>query len=284
MSYVSIIITCYNLGSYLMEAVDGALRQTYSDFEIILIDDGSTDLDTIALLDRLSQDRRLRFIRSANQGPANARNHAIRQSSGVYILPLDADDRILPDYLVHAIPILDKQPNVGFVGCHYRTFGERQVECRPETYSLPHLLIENVVPVASIFRRSCWEQSKGYCADLNGIEDWDLWIQILEQGYTGAVLPEIYFEYRVRHNSMFSRYLYPEAYQQHMNLFYERHRNLYNTYIYQVLLGKDAQMATLHSYMRELEQAAQSWEKVAQDRLGIIQAIRSKMMGSMSKI
>src|SRR5689334_3267009 len=131
MPKVSIIITCYNLGAYLEEALDSALNQTYPDFEVLLIDDGSTDSETIVLLERLPQHPRLRVMRTANQGVARARNYAISNTTSDYILPLDADDRIMPTYLAHAVQILDQCSEVGFVGCHYRTFGERQDEYKP---------------------------------------------------------------------------------------------------------------------------------------------------------
>ena len=123
---VSIIITCHNLGAYLQEAVDSALAQNYSDFEVLVVDDGSTDPATVALLDRLVADPRLRVFRNPNQGVAFARNFGIDNAAGEYILPLDADDRILPDYIARAVEVLDAHPEVGFVSCHYRTFGLRE--------------------------------------------------------------------------------------------------------------------------------------------------------------
>ena len=273
MSRASIIITCYNLGAYLEEALDSALNQTYPDFEVLLVDDGSTDPATTALLDRLPAHPRLRVLRIANQGVARARNYGIAEASGQYILPLDADDRILPGYLARAVPILDQHPEVGFVGCHYRTFGERYDEYRPASYSLPSLLVENVVPIASLFRRSAWQQSGGYCPELNSIEDWDLWISMIEQGYTGCVLPQFFFEYRIRPNSNLSHIHRPEVYEQRMRMLYERHRKLYDANMYDVLLEKDMQFAKLLSYARWLEEQRQAWERAAADRLHMIERL-----------
>lgn len=271
MPKVSIVITCYNLGAYLEEALGSALSQTFSNHEVLLVDDGSTDPATVALLDRLPNHPRLRVLRTENQGVARARNYGIGQAEGDYILPLDADDRIGAEYLARAVPVLDASEEVGFVGCHYRIFGERQGECRPEHYRLPDLLVENVVPIASLFRRTCWELVGGYCPDLNSVEDWDLWIGILERGYRGVVLPQIHFEYRVRPNSNLSDIHQPELYQQRMQLLYRRHRSVYDRYRDEVLSLKDVQFARQNAYTHWLEQQRRSWEHVAEERLALLE-------------
>lgn len=271
MTSASIVITCYNLGAFLQEALDSALAQTHRDFEVLLVDDGSTDPATVALLDRLPPHPRLRVLRTANQGVARARNYGIGLARGGFILPLDADDRIHPEYLERAVELLLARPAVGFVGCHFRTFGERETEHRPAAYRLPDLLIENSAPVASVFRRECWERSGGYCPELNSIEDWDQWIAFLELGYEGAVLPEIYFEYRVRPGSNLSLVRDPDIYERRMRLLYERHQGLYDRYVREVLLGKDRQFALLHSWALWQEQQARNWERAASEQQAMLQ-------------
>jgi glycosyltransferase involved in cell wall biosynthesis len=270
MSKVSIIITCYNLGAYLEEALHSALAQSYPEFEVVLVDDGSTDPATVALLDRLPAHPRLRILRTPNQGLALARNYGITEATGSYILPLDADDRILPGYLARAAEVLEQHPEVGFVGCHYRTFGEYEREHRPDSYRLPGLLVDNVVPVTSMFRRSCWEQLGGYALNMRGIEDWDLWIGILEQGHDAKVLPEIFFEYRIRPDSMLTNTRHPEIFKQRMTAMYERHLKLYEAHLQAVLVGKDVQFAVLLNHSHWLEQQRSSWKQEAERRLAII--------------
>jgi glycosyltransferase involved in cell wall biosynthesis len=266
MTSVSIVITCYNLGAYLEEAIQSALDQTYPDVEVLVVDDGSTDQRTIEVLDGLQSHPRLRILRTPNQGVARARNLGFSEARGEYILPLDADDRIKPEYVARAAEVLDSQPRVGFVGCHYRIFGEREGMCTPDAYGLPNLLVENVVPIASLMRRSCWEEVGGYCPELNSIEDWDLWIGILGRDHAGFVLPEILFEYRVRPHSNLSLARDPEIYQQRMSLLYTRHWKVFDHYKREVLLGKDRQFAILHSHTQWLHQQARNWERVAQER------------------
>jgi glycosyltransferase involved in cell wall biosynthesis len=248
MPKASIIITCYNLGAYLEEALDSALNQTYSDFEVLLVDDGSTDPQTIALLDRLPHHPRLQILRTANKGVARARNRGISNTISDYILPLDADDRILPGYLARAVSILDQQLDAGFVGCHYRAFGEYDAEYRPDGYTLAALLIENTVPIASLFRRSCWEQVGGYSPEIT-IEDWDLWLSILEHGYLGVVIPEVLFEYRVRVHSRNVENQQPQTYQHARAMLYDRHSTSYERYARHVIL----EQVKLHSMTQEYQ-------------------------------
>jgi glycosyltransferase involved in cell wall biosynthesis len=274
MPKVSIIITCYNLGIYLEEALKSALAQTFADCEVLLVDDGSTDQATIEVLNKLPSDPRLHILRIPNQGVAQARNHGIELASGQYILPLDADDRILPDYLGRAVRILDQRIEVGFVGCYYRTFGEREAEYTPKAYQLPDILVENTIPISSVFRRECWQQIGGYCPDLNGMEDWDLWLGILGLGYVGAIVPKILFEYRIRQNSNIAQIRDPEVYRQRLQLLYQRHKQLYADHIYGVLSCKDHLFARQLAYNYWLEQQWHIWEDIAHQRAMVIDAGR----------
>lgn len=277
MAKVSIIIPCYNLGAYVEESVQSALAQTYHDVEIVLINDGSTEQATLDVLKRLESHPQLRIIHTENQGVARARNTAIEQARGSYILPLDADDRILPCYAERAAGILDVQPEVGFVGCHYRIFGDRETECKPAAYRLPDLLVENVVPVASMYRRACWEQVGGYCPELNSIEDWDLWLGILGHGYQAMLIPEILFEYRVRPNSNLGHIRNPDTYETRMRLLYQRHNVLYNQYRDSILLLKDRQFANLHSYASWLEQQVKNWQNEAGNQQKMREALQHNL-------
>jgi glycosyltransferase involved in cell wall biosynthesis len=274
MTQVSIVITCYNLGAYLEEALQSALAQTGADFEVVLVDDGSTDPATVALLDRLPAHPQLRVLRTANQGVARARNHGIAMATGDYILPLDADDRILPEYLAQAAPVLDQRPEVGFVGCHYRTFGERDAEYRPSDYTLPGLLVENTVPIASLFRRSCWEQVGGYSADV-AIEDWDFWLSILELGYIGIVIPEILFEYRVRANSRHGENQQLDAYQRTRELLYERHHTSYERYARDVFLSQVKLHSTTLEYQNWLADQTVKLRLAVEEQKKMISALQT---------
>ena len=122
MPTVSVVIPCFNQGHFVDEAVDSILAQSFDDVEIIIVNDGSTDGHTNRLLQNYPKER-ARVLTTANQGLAAARNNGIAAAQGTYILPLDADDRILPGYLAKAVTELDKDPAVGIVYCRAALFG-----------------------------------------------------------------------------------------------------------------------------------------------------------------
>jgi hypothetical protein len=125
---VSVVIPCYNQGQYIDEAVESVLAQSYQDFEIIIVNDGSNNADTIKILETYSKPK-TRVIHTNNQGASIARNNGIKVSSGRYILPLDADDRIGSVYIEKAIEVLDKNENVGIVYCEAEFFGNALDYC-----------------------------------------------------------------------------------------------------------------------------------------------------------
>ena len=202
MPKVSIIIPCYNQGSYLDEAVDSVLNQTYQDYEIIIVNDGSTDEFTNRLLSDYRKPR-TRILQTRNQGLARARNTGITEAQGAYILPLDADDKIGAGYLEQGVPVLERQPNVGIVYCRGELFGSRTGGITAPPFSRLGMLASNLIFCSALFRKSDWQRAGGYNPDMiHGCEDWDFWLSLLDQGLSAARLPEVFFYYRVRESSM----------------------------------------------------------------------------------
>lgn len=200
---VSVVIPCYDLGEFVAEAVDSALRQTCSDLEVIVIDDGSTDertRDVLADLDR----ERTAVHRIDHAGLPAARNFGIGRSRGEFICALDADDRLRPQFLEKAIRVLDADPAVGFVSTWVQCFGTEEWVWRQDRCDFPALLAECVVTTAAPVRRAALEALGGYdtTSYLYGCEDWDLWISLTEQGWRGVIVPEVLFDYRQRPGSM----------------------------------------------------------------------------------
>jgi glycosyltransferase involved in cell wall biosynthesis/SAM-dependent methyltransferase len=253
---VSVVITCYNLGRYLYEAVDSVLRQTLQSFEIILVDDGSTDEFTIRYLDIFSAPK-TQVVRTANQGLSAARNAGIQLARGRYICCLDADDRLKPAFLEKAGRILDDAADIGFVSCYYETFDNDHAVYRYDGCRFPELLVQNEVVVVSVFRKEAWRKTGGYYTGLKAMEDWDFWIGILEQGYRGTVIPDILFEYRARVGSMYSVARRPENYSVTAGQIVERHQQSYRTHYLDVLRLKTSQFAELLAVrQQELEESA----------------------------
>jgi glycosyltransferase involved in cell wall biosynthesis len=194
---VTVAVPCFNHGRYLDEAVDSILAQTYQDLEVVVVDDGSTDPETKALLDRYERPK-TRVIRAKNGGPSAARNRAIEAGSGEYVMPLDADDRIAPTYVEKAVRLLDADPRLGIVYCLAEYFGERTGPSEYVPYELSHMLRENMVSNTAMFRRSDWAAVGGYCEEMRiGWEDWEFWLSLIERGCGVHRIPETMYSYRI---------------------------------------------------------------------------------------
>lgn len=201
MPKVSVIIPCYNLGAYLDEAVSSVLAQTFTDFEILVVNDGSTEPDTCRILAEYSRPK-TRVIHTVNMGVSVARNRGIHEAQGEYILPLDADDRITPDYLRLAVQNLDKFPKVGIVYGKAEYFGETVGSMTLPDYSPSAILWENSIFSSAVFRKDDWDSAGKYRPEmLNGWEDWDFWLSLIELGVEVVRLPELVLQYRVRSDS-----------------------------------------------------------------------------------
>lgn len=202
MPRVSVIIPCYNQGVYLDEAVDSVLSQTFQDIEIIIVNDGSTDELTNRICSNYSKEK-TSVITTANQGLAAARNNGIAATTGEFILPLDADDRIEADYILKAVEILDSEQQTGIVYCRACLFGSVETDWSLPEYSLEEMLKDNIVFCSALFRRSDWELVGGYDPGMiYGWEDYDFWLSLIEKGRQVKQLPGRYFNYRVAPESM----------------------------------------------------------------------------------
>jgi glycosyltransferase involved in cell wall biosynthesis len=205
---VSIVIPCYRQAQFLPEAVASVVAQTFTDWEIIIVDDGSPD-DTAAVAQRLiaaHPDRRIRLIRQENRGLAEARNAGIRVARAPYILPLDADDMLEPEMLAQTVAALDAHPEVGFVYTDVRRFGAENNILRTRPYSLNRLRFQNLMMPATLFRREAWGQVGGFrmVKPVQGCEDWDFWISLAEAGWEGLHIAQPLLRYRRTAGSMVS--------------------------------------------------------------------------------
>ena len=201
---VSVVIPCFNHGEFLPEAVASITASTKrDDVEIIVVDDGSTDERTRTETDKLVA-RGINVVRQENRGLVAARNAGIAEAKAEYIFPLDADDRVRPGCLDHGIRILDADPKVGVVYGDGEYFGIRTGRWRIGPFDRHRLLQWNFIACCAVYRRSVWEQNRGYDGTMpvQGLEDWDFWLGALEHGWELAYVPEIFFDYRVAKESM----------------------------------------------------------------------------------
>lgn len=287
MKSVSVVIPCFNAGAHLDDAVRSALAQTHANLEVVIVDDGSTDAATVALLDG-AQWPRTRVFRQANTGPAAARNHAIREAAGDYILPLDADDTISPTYVAKAVTVLDTQPSVGCVYCKAMKFGAETGPWDLPPYRLEELVIDNVIFVTALFRKSDWQAIGGFDEKLrHGVEDYDFWVKMVASGRHVVQLDEYLFNYRVQAKSRTTRFqdgvgdkvaTYADIFRNNQGFYVDHAESLFKH-----RFGLYAQVAEWRSRYEELKTASnarqEEWRKRCEELETITRDVRAQLEG-----
>lgn len=193
---VSVIIPVYNAERFVEETVRSVLASTYTNLEVVCMDDGSTD-GSLALLRELAQkDDRVRALHRENGGVCRARNAAIAASRGEYIFPLDADDLLLPTFLEQAVKVLLADPEVKVVAPTAEFFGDRTGPWRLPPFTLRKEARKNILAASALYRRADFDRTEGYCAEIIAREDWEFWIAMLKDGGRVVRLPEVGLRYR----------------------------------------------------------------------------------------
>ncbi|MEM0966836.1 MAG: glycosyltransferase family A protein [Verrucomicrobiota bacterium] len=201
-SSVSVIIPCFNHGAYLREAIESVLRQEVSATEVIVVDDGSTDSQTRRVLDELQSEPNLKVLSRENGGPAAARNTGIQAAAGPYLLCVDADDRLRPEFLSQTVPRLEADPEVGIVYGRAAYFGAKEGESSHSPFKFPEFLLEPSIFATALFRKADWEKVGGFREEMKfGWEDFEFWISLVEQGCKVAYVDEVLFDYRQHEGS-----------------------------------------------------------------------------------
>lgn len=185
---VSIITPCFNHGLFLPDALAAIRAQTYPKLEIIVVDDASDDAETVQLMERLESEGWATVIRQpTNQGPSAARNAALAVATGRYILPVDADNLLLPNAVGSLVEQLQSAgATVGFIYPNPRYFGNRDDHFEAPPYNLYALLHGNYCDTCSLFDRAVFDAGVGFAEDIKlGHEDWDLMLQLADRGVRG---------------------------------------------------------------------------------------------------
>ncbi len=225
---VAVIVPCFQHGRYLPEAIQSLREQTLVPDKVIVVDDASADPETTEALDALDQDPLTIVIRLAkNSGPSVARNRALAEVTENYVLPLDADDRLLPTTLAEMVEQLEKSPeSVGFIYPNVQHFGNRHDFYKPPAYNLNQLLNNNYCAATSLFDSRVFASGIRYAEDIVfGHEDWDLVLQMAERGIEGEAAESATFLYRKRGFSRVNAAEYgPRSFHESIS---ERHPKLY---------------------------------------------------------
>lgn len=199
MKLVTVVIPCFNSGATLPQTVESVKDQTYENIEIIVVDDGSTDILTSDVINCLDG---VRVIRQENAGLPAARNVGFSEAQGEYVFPLDADDWLENDAIATLANALSAQREVSFVFSHIQLEGEAK-GILIKSYNFFEQLFLNQIPYAILIRRSTWTDIGGYDESMRkGYEDWEFNIRMGTHGHHGVVVPKPLFHYRVSSHGM----------------------------------------------------------------------------------
>ncbi len=205
---VSVVIPAYNQAHYLGETIESVLAQTYRDFEIIVVDDGSID-DSAQVAGQYGA--AVRVIGQENQGLAGARNTGIRQAQGKLVALLDSDDAWLPTYLEKMVALADANPRAAVFYCAVSYFDAqgRELPQQPAATVLPpeqmvHTLLRYnfLVPSTILLRRTAAEDAGLFDPHFRRLQDWELWLRMLQAGYGFVGTAERLVRYRVHGDSL----------------------------------------------------------------------------------
>lgn len=206
---VSVLLPVYNADRYVAQAVESILNQTFTDFELIIIDDGSTDTSLKILQTYASKDHRIRLLSRANRGLLKTLNQMIEMAKGKYLARMDADDIALPDRFAAQVALLEREPEVVCVGGSYDMIDEQGAilaETRPPITDaeIQQQLLAGFTVIqhpCAMFRRSALLAVSGYDESAFLAEDLDLWLRMGEIGKL-ANLEQVILLYRVHMRSV----------------------------------------------------------------------------------
>jgi glycosyltransferase involved in cell wall biosynthesis len=203
-------MAAYNVAPYIGEAVDSVCAQTYTDLELLIVDDGSTDDTADIVAAKAKDDPRVRVVHQSNGGLAAARNTALRHSSGDVIAILDSDDLWAPGYLESQMAMLRDHPEVDIVTGNAFFLGSRldgqparpSPDVRPAPSLRTILADETAMFIMSVFRRRVYETIGGFDETMRTNEDYDFWLRAAAAGFTFLRNDRPLGQYRRRDDSL----------------------------------------------------------------------------------
>jgi glycosyltransferase involved in cell wall biosynthesis len=274
---VAVVIPCFDDGATLREAVASAVGDGGEPCQVVVVDDGSTDRATLAVLEEL-EDHGVTVIRQANAGPSAARNRGLAALTAHYVFPLDADDLLTPGSLTALASALDADPEAALAWGDEETFGSESFHSRAaESLDPWRITYLNEIPDALV-RRDVLAEIGGW-SKTPGYEDWDLWLGIAGRGYRGVYVPRVVCRYRRhgrrrltgrsvrRHDEIMAAFRH-----RHAALFAERRRNWHRSTapwrlklalpLIEALPGLQAhtKQRAFHVAARPLELLAKRWQ------------------------
>ena len=200
----SIVVPCYNTERTVLETLESIAEQEYSNWEAIIVNDGSPDNLEPLVLSWIKKDNRFKYYKKENGGLASARNFGIEKSKGSYILPIDSDNKVRPQFLLWADAVLKLNPDVDIIYGDAQRFGEDNSYWEVGKFDKLRLLNGNYIDACAIVKKEvfcslgCYDENMPH----QGLEDWELWLRCTQNELKFYYLPKITFDYRISNSSM----------------------------------------------------------------------------------
>jgi len=201
---VSIVLTCHNHALFVSDAIKSVLAQTFTNWELIIVNDGSTDKSNEVINHIISNnpDYTISYIELEGVGPAAARNRGAKDGKAPLLLFLDADDMIAHDFLMHSVKALRENSRIGFVWPISIQKGRFNRLWSYKPFNILELLMADRLPVTSLMRREMFDEIDGFSPEMKeAYEDWDFWLSAVEQGWIGQRVEKALFLYRKHENT-----------------------------------------------------------------------------------
>lgn len=232
---LSIIIPYYNLGKYINETIESIRSSSYKNCEIIIVNDGTTDLESQNILNELRKQNDIYIIDQENAGLSVARNVGVMQASGEYITFLDADDLVEKDYYTRAVNVLKNHSDVDIVYSWVRYFESKNEIWPTFDLSMPYLLLSNMTAAFYVIRKEQFVKYGINKQDMRkGMEDYDSLISMHSNGCKGVSIPEPLVKYRYRLGSM-SKSFNPQLIAEIYNNIIDNHEETYKKYSIEIM-------------------------------------------------
>lgn len=228
---ISIIVPCYKQAHYLSEALQSVTEQSYSNWECVIVNDGSPDETELVAKQWIEKDSRFKYLYKENGGLSSARNAGIKNAKGEFILPLDADDVLHRDFLNKIVPVLENNKKLAIVSCYTKFFTNKITnvvhELKPSGTNYRDLMFENKLIATSLYRKKCWEELGGYDESMRkGFEDWEFWLNVTKRGWEFQFVEEFLFNYRKAKKSMLVDTINNHA-ETNMEYIFRKHQDIY---------------------------------------------------------
>lgn len=227
---VSVVIPFFNHGVFIDETLQSLFDQTFQNFEILIVDDFSTEKKSVKKLEEIKQKypKINVYHNTKNAGPAFSRNFGVQKANGAFVLPIDSDDKIEQTFLEKALFFLKKEDETHFVYSFIQHFdGDSSLYKTMNPYNFYEELFENKLCICSLIRKKSWEKVGGYNELLheNESEDWDFWLKMGKNGFHGKCIPEPLFLYRKSQNLRLKKVI--NNYDKIVKNLRKRHKELY---------------------------------------------------------